>query len=179
MKTIEKLTSYRGDCSCDHCGTGIKNIYAVTYIDGETYRFGSECIFKIIGAQPTLKKMIKTKIERIQQLKHWVEILEMPHDKMPRGDEYNNSGLFFVIDPQAKSKRKKAISYGSYIWHPVMDWEKNQSGQNYVEDSKQAFIDDAVIGIEKKKAEMLAEISKAENFIKTHINTSIEKEKAK
>ena len=130
--TIRSVTQYTASpvATCDRCSAGIKYVFVVTYKDGETQRFGSECINKILAGRTDLISLFKKNAKKLKKYQDYRAILTGGVDDMPRGSEYFGSGLFFIADSEGKDIFLKT----HWFFHPLMDLERNAAGDRYVSD---------------------------------------------
>lgn len=146
--------------TCDRCGAGIKYVAIVTYRDGETQRYGSECINKILDNSPTLKSLFAKNAKLLKRYAAYMAILSGPVDAMPRGSEYFGSGLYFIGDGEGKD-----IMFKRYCFHPIYDAEKNANGRNYVVTDAAKRLTENMAAIEAMKVELTTEIARLEGFL--------------
>ena len=71
--------------SCDRCGTGIKHVFPVTLKDGSVFRYGSECINKILSGDNSLLALWKKNSKLLQRLQRDLEVLSRPWSDIPVG----------------------------------------------------------------------------------------------
>ncbi len=146
--------------SCDRCSAAIKNVFVVSYRDGETQRYGSECINRILDAEPTLGKLFHKNAKLLRKYRDYLAILTGPVESMPRGQEYYGSGLYFIADSTGKD-----ISFKHWFFHPVYDADKNASGQRYiVSDAAKRHVD-CMAAIAHELPALNAEIVRLETFL--------------
>jgi hypothetical protein len=146
--------------TCDRCGTGIKYVFAVTYRDGETLKYGSECIKKILDHAPDMLKLFNANAKKLATFKRGYAILSGPVGDMPRGREYYGSGMYFVGDGQGED-----VFFKHWFFHPIMDTDKNQSGSRYVQDDPDGFEAKRLKEIAADLPAMKAEIERLELFL--------------
>ncbi len=148
---------------CDRCSQGIKHVFVVSYRDGLTEKYGSECINKILSGDTSLKNLFNKNSKLLQKFQRYLEIFNMPENEMPRGSEYFGSGLYFIGDGEGKD----IMFDGHWTFHPVFDVEKNGSSQNYsiAEDAIPAWQAKRRAGIEKGKVYLQKEIDCIETFL--------------
>jgi hypothetical protein len=118
IMSIARVSRYTATpvTSCDRCGQGIKYVSLVTYKDGETQKYGSECINKILAEEPTLAKLFETNSKKLAKYQDYLSILEGPIEKMPYGREYFGRGLYFIADSNGKD-----IFMEHWLFHPGFD----------------------------------------------------------
>lgn len=146
---------------CDRCSAGIRNVYAVTYRDGQVQKYGSECINRILEHEPSLRTLFNRNAKLLRQYQDYLAILSGPIERMPRGSEYYGSGLYFIADSQGKD-----ISFKHWFFHPEYDAEKNSNGKHYVvTDDGVRHVAKAVREIEIAKPLIAAEIARLEAFL--------------
>ena len=165
MKAIKRVTFIKDSASCDHCGQGIKNINVVEYIDGTVKRFGTTCIFRILSGNPSLVKFYQKKQRELATLKNNLEVLNRAPADLPRGSEYFNSGLYFIADDKGKDINGNRC----WIWHPAIDWEKNQAGKNYRQESREQWARESAEGIQKAREWIEGAIFRAEAFLTKYL----------
>lgn len=114
---------------CDRCGTQIRYVFTVTFVDNVTKKFGSECINKILAGDNSLKTLFKKKQKEAIELAQKIEILKRDPDDMPRGPEYFGTGIYTIGDPNAKlvNGAMPSLMWGRVFFHPNIDWHKNQN----------------------------------------------------
>lgn len=147
--------------SCDRCSTGIKNVFVVTYKDGEKQKFGSECINKILGGKDNLLSLFKKNSELLKKYLDYVAILTGPVEQMPRGREYFGSGKFFIAD----SKGKDIFFKSHWFFNPTMDVAKNHAGSRYVSKDPAEFSATAMKDLNRDVLALQAEIVRIEAFL--------------
>ena len=159
--SIRSVTQYTASpvATCDRCSAGIKYVFVVTYKDGETQRFGSECINKILAGRTDLISLFKKNAKKLKKYQDYVAILTGPVEDMPRGSEYFGSGLFFVADSEGKD-----IFLKHWFFHPVMDAEKNAGGGRYVNDPVK-YAEKSKADIARDLPFLTAEITRLELFL--------------
>jgi len=165
MKAIIRVTVKTGNDTCDHCGQGIKILNVVKYIDGTIKSFGSSCIFRILGQNPSLVSFYKSKQRELIKLKTNLEILSRAPADMPRGREYFNAGFYFI----GNGKGKDIFYRNQWVWHPVIDWEKNQLSKHYRQESKEQWEADANESIQKAREWIEGAIFRAESFLAKYL----------
>jgi hypothetical protein len=160
---------------CDRCSAGIRNVFAVSYRDGEIQKYGSECINKILGAEPTLRKLFNKNIKLLKLYKDYLAIFSGPINQMPRGREYFNSGLYFIGD----SHGEDIFFNGHWFFHPLFDQDKNAIGPHYiVNDSPEEYANKQLAEYERRdKAKLVSEIARLEAFL-AKILRAVKKEAA-
>lgn len=159
---IKRVTYYQASPveTCDRCGTGIKNVFLVSYQDATTQRYGSECINKILGGDTTLKGLFNRNAKKLQKYQQFLAILSSPESEMPRGSEYFNSGLYFIGNGEGKD-----VSTTHWFFHPEYDAEKNTAGGRYVVTDRAARLAECRKEIEQGKAWLGKEIARIEQFL--------------
>ncbi len=158
---IRKVTCYTATPvqSCDRCATGIKYVFLVTYKDGETQKYGSECINKILNGKTNLLSLFKKNAKLLKRYKDYVNILSGPVEQMPYGSEYFNSGLYFIADSEGKD-----ISFKHWFFHPKMNTEKNASGGRYLEEPNK-YMAKCLKDIDVDVSKLNVEIVRIEEFL--------------
>ena len=146
--------------TCDRCGQGIKHVALVAFKDGETQRYGLDCVDKILASAPDLKGLFSKNIKRLRTYQDYLAILTGPAASMPRGQEYFNSGLFFIADSSGKD-----IMFDNFYFHPVFDQEKNGTGKNYVVNDPASHVTRCAKDIADKLPKLRAEIERIEGFL--------------
>lgn len=160
---IRSVTAYQTAVatSCDRCAAGIKNVFVVRYQDGETQKYGSECIHKILNGEPTLRKLFDKNVKLLKRYQEALEVLSGPVEQMPRGREYFNSGKYFIANAKGED-----IFFGSHwFFHPLYDAEKNAAGRNYIERDPESYARRMLAEIEADKPKLAAEIARLEAFL--------------
>lgn len=149
--------------TCDRCGTGIKYVSLVTYADGETQKYGSECIKKILDNAPTLKTLYNKNAKLLKLYMDALAVLSRDPKDMPRGREYFNSGKYFIADDNGND----IFADRHWFFHPLFDVEKNQSGNAYVTKDADQYYAQAMAEIEGKRGKvwLQAEITRLEKFL--------------
>ena len=144
--------------TCDRCGTGIKNVFVVTYRDGSVQNYGSECINKILSNAPDMKSLFAKNAKLLKRYQDYLTILSGPAEAMPRGSEYYGSGLYFIADSEGKD-----ISFGHWFFHPIFDEEKNADHQRHV--VKTEWIARCEKEIQRDLPKLKSEIARLESFL--------------
>jgi hypothetical protein len=149
--------------TCDRCSAGIRNVALVTYKDGDTQRYGSECINKILENAPDLRKLFNKNAKLLKKYQEYLTILSGPAEAMARGREYFNSGLFFVAD----SEGEDVAFNGHWFFHPLFDVEKNANGNRYVvSESPEAYAAKQIAEYKRyDEPKLIAEIARIELFL--------------
>jgi hypothetical protein len=141
ISSIRRVTFYTA-CpveTCDRCGQGIKHVALVAFKDETFQRFGLDCINKILAGDNSLKSAFKKNQKLLQRYTRSLEILSMKPEEMPRGSEYYNSGIFMVGGNEFESRGDVWGEGGRVYFHPVIDVQKNLSGNHYRMDGRQTF----------------------------------------
>lgn len=115
--------------TCDRCNAAIRHVALVTWKDGTSRRFGSECINKILKGDTSLRRLFEKNRKMAERYAHWLDVLRREPEQMPRGHEYYGSGLFFIADDNGT----EIMGNGRSQFHPLPDWDKNQGGDRYVQ----------------------------------------------
>lgn len=125
IRTVNFFRDGRGRC-CDRCGTFIKNVALVTYKDGESLSYGSECINKILSGDTTLKGLWRRNAKKLQHYQACLEILSRPEPQMTIGRRAINddNGAFrFIADENGGWMMGGGVKYPSmsthYFFHPM------------------------------------------------------------
>lgn len=162
MTAIKSVSYYRAAeiTTCSRCGQVIKNVAHVTYRDGLVERYGMDCIEKILEAEPSLISLFKKNAKLARKYSDYIAILTGPADKMPRGREYFNSGLYFIADSEGKD-----IMFERWYFHPEYDAAKNAVGPHYVVKDAAAHVARAAQEIERALPKMRAELARIEGFL--------------
>jgi hypothetical protein len=146
--------------TCDRCSAGIRYVSLVTYRDGQTQKYGSECINKILNAAPTLRGLFNKNSKLLKRHQEALRVLSLPVSEMPRGREYYGSGLYFIADSTGKD-----ISTTHWFFHPLFDEDKNQSGSRYVVIDSTQYHSEKIADIELGKDYLRKEIARLESFL--------------
>lgn len=167
IKSVGYYTASPVEC-CDRCGQGIKHVFPVHLKDGTVFKYGSECINKVLAGDTTLKSLWRKNAKRLQELKHHIEVLSRPVSEMPKGFEYFNSGIFIIIDDNGKSINGSQT--GSILFHPEADEAKNAASQ-YPADGRQQWDGKKYIAWtpEARRAQALEKIESAKAWINSEI----------
>ena len=160
IKSVSYYTATEITC-CDRCGQVIKHIAHVTYRDGEVQRYGWDCIEKILENAPDLKGLFKKNLKLAGKYRDYINILSGPVEKMPRGQEYFNSGKYFIAD----SEGKDIFFPTHWFFHPAMDVEKNHSGNAYVSKDPVEFAARCNKEIANDLPKLQAELNRIEGFL--------------
>jgi len=147
--------------SCDRCSQGIKHVAQVTYKDGLVQKYGLDCIEKILAAVPDLRTLYLRNAKLLTKYQRYLQILTGPAEDMPYGREYFNSGQYFIGDGNGKD----LFCFDSWAFHPLCDWEKNQSGNQYVIKDKAASDARCQDDINRKVIKLRSEIERIEGFL--------------
>ena len=149
--------------SCDRCAAAIKHVALVTWKDGTSRKFGSECINKILAGDTSLKNLFNRNRKLATKYAAWAEVLRRAPEAMPRGSEYYGSGLFFIADDAGDD-----IGFnGRWIFHPAPDWEKNQGGDAYRQRTltQEAYRAARMGDVAKQLAWLEVEMARIEGFL--------------
>lgn len=151
--------------TCDRCGQGIKHVFPVSLKDGTQFRYGMECINRVLEGDTSLISLWKKNAKRLQELKAHAEILARPLDQIPAKQEYYNSGIFIITDEKGKVINGSAT--GCCVFHPNVDEEKNAAGQYYRADGQDIFEAGKWVKWtpEARRAEHLRKLESAKQFI--------------
>lgn len=125
--------------TCDRCNQGIKHVALIELKDGTRQKFGMDCINKMLAGDNSLKSVFAKNQKLLKRYTRSLEILNMPIEQMPRGDEYYNSGIFMVGGNELESRGNIYGEGGKCFFHPVIDVEKNTMGSNYPMNGLQTF----------------------------------------
>lgn len=129
IKSVRCYAASGSTQTCDRCNADIRHVSLVTWKDGTSRRYGSECIGKILTGDTSLRRLFEKNRKQAERYAHWAEVLRREPAAMPRGGEYFGSGLYFVADESGAD-----IVWGGHCqFHPVPDWARNQSGGLYVQ----------------------------------------------
>jgi len=145
---------------CDRCSAGIKYVHVVSYRDGTTQRYGSECINKILDGDTSLRKLFDKNVKLLRKHQAALAALSMPEDKMSRGSEYFGSGLYFIADQDGRD-----VSTTHWFFHPLFDQEKNAAGGRYVVAEPAQHANKCRKEIEQGKEWLRSEIARIELFL--------------
>lgn len=126
IKSIHYYIASPVEC-CDRCSQGIKHVALVTYRDGETQKYGMDCIERVLANVPTLVGLFRKNLKLATKYRDYLAILTGPVEQMPRGREYFGSGQYFIADSKGTD-----IFLERWVFHPLYDVEKNAIGPNYV-----------------------------------------------
>ena len=161
IKSVSYYIASPVEC-CDRCSAGIKHVFAVSYKDGQTQKYGSECINKILANAPNLKTLFAKNSKLLIKYRGWLSILTGPVENMPRGSEYFDSGLFFIGD----SEGRDIFVDRHWFFHPLPDFEKNAGGGRYVADPN-TYAEKCMAEINGKRGVswLQAEVSRLELFL--------------
>jgi len=129
IKAVDYYTAAGPVETCDRCSQGIRHVAKVTYKDGIVIKVGMDCIRTILRTAPNLGKLFNKNAKLLQKYNVNLEILSRAPEDMPRGGEYFDSGLYFVGDGSGND----IFGAGCWFFHPIPDWDKNQSGHAYVQ----------------------------------------------
>lgn len=160
---IRKVTFYTAAPveTCDRCSAGIKYVALVTYRDGQTQKYGSECINKILDNAPSMRTLFNKNAKLMKRYQGYLKVLSGPVEAMPRGQEYYGSGLYFIGDGEGKE-----IFFGThYFFHPIIDAEKNANGEHYVVTNEAERLKRDMAAIAADLPKIAAEISRLELFL--------------
>lgn len=146
--------------SCDRCSAAIKHVFVVEYRDGQTLKYGSECINRILDHEPSLRKLYDKNVKTLQRYQRALEALSLPFEQMPRGAEYYGSGLYFIADSKGND-----VMTTHFFFHPLYDAKKNAAGRNYVVTDPADRLKRCVADIEQGKQYLVAEITRIEGFL--------------
>lgn len=160
--SIARVTCYQAtpvEC-CDRCAAGIKNVFLVLYRDGERQRYGSECINKILAGDTSLRGLFNRNVKRLKTYQNYLRVLQLPEDRMPRGREYFDSGLYFIGDGRGGD-----VSFGHWYFHPLYDADKNSAGPHYVVHNAEEHVAKCRAAIQRDLPLIEAEIARIEKFL--------------
>lgn len=165
QSAVRKVSYYQAspvEC-CSRCSAGIKHVFVVSYTDGLTEKYGSECINKILDGDTSLGSLFNKNVKLLAKHQRALEAISSPEGTMPRGSEYFGSGLYFVAD----SEGKDVMADGHFFFHPVYDQEKNHGGDKYVVKDTAAYVQKCHQEIEGKRGKqwLAAQISRIETFL--------------
>jgi hypothetical protein len=170
--------------TCDRCGSAIRQVAVVTWKDGTSQKYGSECINKILAGDTSLKSLFRKNSKWLKRYTDWLEILNRPIEKMPHTQEYYGSGLYFITDDKGES----LVSTGGSLWHPDVDLEKNETSRyrllkpgergNTAQKDYATFRAKAIEDIEKAKAGYSNQIVKLQAFLARIIEKGLVKAEA-
>ena len=162
ISAISRVTYFQASPvhTCDRCSQGIKHVFSVTFRDGLRQEYGSECINRVLDAEPTLRSLFAKNSRLLQKRQRALRALSLPDDQMPRGREYYGSGLYFVADEQGED-----VMTTHWFFHPIYDVEKNQSGERYVVTDDAKRLAEIRKDIEQGKAWLAKEIDRIELFL--------------
>lgn len=154
--------------TCDRCGQGIKHVFPVRLKDGTFYKYGSECITRVLEGDTSLLALWKKNAKRLQELKAHAEILARPLDQIPTGHEYYGSGIYIITDE--KGKTINGSKTGCCIFHPNVDMERNLKSSypidgrpgEWIENGKRCF---GSYTPEVARRSMLEKIEEAKTYI--------------
>ena len=158
QKTMRAGDTFIPTGTCDRCGTGIKNVFVVTYRDGSVQNYGSECINKILSNAPDMKSLFTKNAKLLKRYQDYLTVLSGPIEAMPRGSEYFGSGLYFIADSEGKD-----ISLGHWFFHPIFDEEKNADHQRHV--VKAEWLARCEKEVQRDLPKLKAEIARLESFL--------------
>lgn len=160
--SIKSVGYYRATeiATCSRCSQVIKNVAVVTYKDGTVERYGMDCIEKILEGAPSLIGLFKKNAKLARKYSDYIASLTGPADKMPRGREYFNSGLYFIADSEGKD-----IMFERWYFHPVYDADKNAAGEHYVVKDAAAHVARCNQEIERALPKLRAELARIEAFL--------------
>ena len=145
---------------CGRCGQVIKNVAHVVYRDGAVERYGWDCIDRILAAEPSLKALFAKNLKLASKYRDYIAILTGPAEKMPRGREYFNSGLYFIADSEGAD-----IMFERWYFHPTFDAEKNAVGPHYVVNDPAAHVARCSKEIERTLPKLRSELERIEGFL--------------
>jgi len=146
---------------CGRCSQGIKHVFVVRYKDGVTEKYGSECINKVLSGDTSLKSLFNRNSKLLQKYQHYLAVLNMPENDIPRGSEYFGSGLYFIGDGEEKD-----VSFnGRRYFHPIYDAARNAANGRYVVTDEAARLLRDRAEIEQGKAYLQKEIERIETFL--------------
>ena len=146
--------------TCSRCGQGIRYVACVQYKDGLAIKYGMDCIERILAGDTSLRSLFRKNVKLAGRYRDYLDILTGPVEKMPRGHEYFNSGLYFVADSEGKD-----IGFGHLFFHPMSDFEKNASGNRYVIKDVPAEIEKFKAEIDKGVLKIQVELARIEGFL--------------
>lgn len=189
IKSINFFRDGAGRC-CDRCGTFIKNVTLVTFKDGVSQSFGTECINKVLDGDNSLQNLWKKNAKVLAKWQSYLAILSRPVAEIPvdpRG--YYGRGFYFIADDKGDSISCGEIliikgkeypgSSNCYAFHPTRLDENalaSFDGQrtfdmrscgltsweaNTVENWEKKCLE----GIESKKRWLTREIARIEKFL--------------
>lgn len=156
--SIARVRSYTASPveTCDRCAAAIKFVTVVTFRDGVTQRFGSECINRVLAGETSLAKLVQKNLKLDRKYEAWVDVLSRAPELMPRGREYYGSGMYFLADDSGADifvGTDPARAASKWIWHPMPDWTRNQAGDRYVQEiTPEAYRAKAQVDIDAARA---------------------------
>ena len=184
---IKSVNFYRADGTefCDRCGAAIKNVALVSWKDGTTSRFGSECINKILAGDNSLMALYRKNEKILKSATMALDVLSRPIESMPFGSEYYGSGKFFIADDEGEDIHGK----NGWFFHPIADLEKNAASDfyNFCEPGDEGcgqktyeqFRKEALMKIESGKKFFQAKIVEAQAFLTRILATAIKNNQQK
>lgn len=118
MSGLKAVSFYRDSvgCTCDRCGTYIKNVALVTYVDGERARYGSECIEKVLGKKTTLAGLWRKNARLLKVRQMDLEALELPEDQMNAKPGNGCVGHFIIRN---RDDKWVTVDRGCIVFHPT------------------------------------------------------------
>jgi hypothetical protein len=164
IRSVNFYTASGAVETCDRCGQGIRNVALVTYKDGSAQRFGCDCIDKVLKQAPDLRKLYNRNAKLLKAYTDALEIFSRSPEQMPRGQEYFQSGLYFIANPKCDDIFGGG-RFGHWFFHPLFDEDKNGSGNAYVVTDKAKWQSEKLAEIEKGKAWFTQQISRVEGFL--------------
>jgi hypothetical protein len=118
---IKSVTVNKGrGNTCEACGQGILYEHIITYADGSTKTFGSECVMGKIAQAPDKAKLLNKRLRQLAKYQDYKTCLAAPMP--PVGSSYHDRGYYFVSDSEGKDIQ---IDYSLVVWG-------SRSGGHYV-----------------------------------------------
>lgn len=100
---------------CDRCGQGIKLVSVVNMVDGIRFKYGCECIEKILAGDNSLRSLYNRNLKLLRKYQRYLEILSLPEDQLPFENKgYYNRGVYMIADDSGR-----ALCFEHYFFHPL------------------------------------------------------------
>jgi hypothetical protein len=166
IKSVNYYVASPVEC-CDRCSQGIKHVFSVSLKDGTQFKYGSECINKILANDTSLKGLWRKNSKRLMELKRHLEILSRPLEQIPTHQEYYHSGIYIITDEDGKIINGSKTS--SCIFHPNVDIDRCMASDYGKNTSTTGLIGKSSTA-ESLHAKFSAGIEEAKKFIKGEID---------
>lgn len=114
IRRVHFYTASPVEC-CDRCSQGIKYVALVTLKDGTAFKYGMDCINKILAGDTSLKGLFSKNAKLLKKYEEYLRILSLPVDELQAPISYYDRGIWIIADTEGKM-----ISVnGHCLFHPT------------------------------------------------------------